>query len=204
MLVYWSNEDDAFLVEVPELPGCTADGQTPVEAVSSAQQAIELWLNTAREFGRTIPEPTGRLKQLARAAGQDLSAYVLDRALPPKAEHLVELLDTLGKGGERRFVLAALNDELSSLTSRDFAAAVEQLDVHQLDPLMQNYVAAMVEQAAAQRSVSPPSWTREVAPLEEPWFATDLRGLRLHLLRSSPIPFKRRNIFVDSGVGARV
>jgi hypothetical protein len=76
--------------------------------------------------------------------------------------------------------------------------------VRHLDPLMQNYVAAMVEQAAAQRKRSAPAWTRNVVPLDEPWFATRLRGLRLHLLRASPVPFKRRNIFIDAGVGARV
>lgn len=153
---------------------------------------------------RVTPREKARLKQLARAAGLDLSAYVLSRALPRHAERLAELLDLLGKGGEHRFVLAALNDELSSLAARDFSAAVEPLEVHDLDPLTRNYVAAMVEQTAAQLNVSPPSWTRTVAPLETPWFATELSGLRLHLLRSSPIPFKRRNLFVDSGVGARV
>lgn len=153
---------------------------------------------------RVTPREKARLKQLARAAGQDLSAYVLARALPQQAERLAALLETLGAGRKDRFALAALNDELSSLTARDFAAAVQALEVRNFDPWTQNYVAAMVEQAAAQRRVSAPPWTREVVPLEEPWFATELAGLRLHLLRSSPIPFKRRNLFIDSGVGARV
>lgn len=153
---------------------------------------------------RVTPREKARLKQLARAAGQDLSAYVLARALPRQAERLAALVETLRAGGQDRFALAALNDELSSLGARDFAAAVQALEVRDLDPRMQNYVAAMVEQTAAQLRVSAPSWTREVVPLEEPWFATDLEGLRLHLLRSSPVPFKRRNLFVDSGVGDRV
>lgn len=60
LIVYWSAEDDAFVVEVPELPGCMAHGATPAEAVESAQEAIALWLDTARELNRPIPEPKGR------------------------------------------------------------------------------------------------------------------------------------------------
>jgi hypothetical protein len=60
----------------------------------------------------------------------------------------------------------------------------------------------MVELAAHQKGVVPPAWVREVPPLDEPHFATPLEGLRL--LRASPVPFKRRNIFIDSSVGDRV
>jgi predicted RNase H-like HicB family nuclease len=60
LIVYWSAEDDAFVVEVPELPGCMAHGATPAEAVASAQEAIALWLDTARELNRPIPKPKGR------------------------------------------------------------------------------------------------------------------------------------------------
>jgi len=61
MIIYWSDEDEAFLVEVPELPGCMADGETYEEAVNNAQQVIHEWIDTARELGREIPEPKGRL-----------------------------------------------------------------------------------------------------------------------------------------------
>ncbi|EFI35373.1 protein of unknown function UPF0150 [Desulfonatronospira thiodismutans ASO3-1] len=61
MIIYWSQEDEAFLVEVPELPGCMADGQSYEEAVANAQVVIEEWIETAREIGRHIPEPRGRL-----------------------------------------------------------------------------------------------------------------------------------------------
>lgn len=60
LIVYWSAEDDAFVVEVPELPGCMAHGATPADAVASAQEAIAIWLDTARELNRPIPEPKGR------------------------------------------------------------------------------------------------------------------------------------------------
>ncbi len=61
MIIYWSHEDNAFIVEVPELPGCMADGQTYQEAVANAEMVIQEWIDTARELGRSIPEPRGRL-----------------------------------------------------------------------------------------------------------------------------------------------
>ena len=61
IIIYWSVEDGAFVVEVPELPGCMADGKTYQEAVANAEIIIEEWLDTARELGRPIPAPRGRL-----------------------------------------------------------------------------------------------------------------------------------------------
>ncbi len=59
IIIYWSNEDEAFIAEVPELPGCIAHGGTPEVALKNAQDAIQLWIDTAKEFGDTIPEPKG-------------------------------------------------------------------------------------------------------------------------------------------------
>ena len=61
LIIYWSEEDEAFVVEVPELPGCMADGATYQEALANAETAIQEWIETARELGRPIPEPQGRL-----------------------------------------------------------------------------------------------------------------------------------------------
>lgn len=61
MIIYWSKEDEAFLVEVPELTGCMADGKTYQEAVSNAETIIQEWIDTAHDLGRSIPEPNGRL-----------------------------------------------------------------------------------------------------------------------------------------------
>ena len=61
LVIYWSDEDNAFLVEVPELPGCMADGSTYQEAVSHAETVIAEWIATAEELGRPIPTPRGRL-----------------------------------------------------------------------------------------------------------------------------------------------
>ncbi|MFZ4703668.1 MAG: type II toxin-antitoxin system HicB family antitoxin [Candidatus Methylumidiphilus sp.] len=57
IIIYWSNEDQAFIADVPELPGCMAHGPTPNEALANAQEAMALWLDTASEFGDSIPEP---------------------------------------------------------------------------------------------------------------------------------------------------
>lgn len=61
LIIYWSKEDQAFVVEVPELPGCMADGETYELAVANVRQVIEEWIETAHELGRPIPEPKGRL-----------------------------------------------------------------------------------------------------------------------------------------------
>ena len=61
VIIYWSDEDDAFVAEVPELAGCMADGATYQEALANAEVIIQEWLETARELGRAIPEPKGRL-----------------------------------------------------------------------------------------------------------------------------------------------
>ncbi|MBF0182536.1 MAG: type II toxin-antitoxin system HicB family antitoxin [Magnetococcales bacterium] len=61
IILYWSREDNAFLAEVPELPGCMADGATRQETIANAEHTIEEWLRTAHELGRVIPEPKGRL-----------------------------------------------------------------------------------------------------------------------------------------------
>ena len=61
MIIYWSKEDDCFVVEVPELPGCMADGNTYQEAASNAEVIIQEWIDTARDAGRPIPEPKGKL-----------------------------------------------------------------------------------------------------------------------------------------------
>jgi predicted RNase H-like HicB family nuclease len=61
LILYWSETDQSFIVEVPELPGCMADGDTYEEALANVQLVIEEWIETAREMGRPIPEPKGRL-----------------------------------------------------------------------------------------------------------------------------------------------
>ncbi len=100
------------------------------------------------------------------------------------------------------YVLAEINDLLAKAS----AAEIESLSAPSIaDPYLANYVAAMVEQAAHMKSsTSPPVWTSAVVPLARPVFATPWMALRAHLLLESPVPFRRRNIFIDSTIGDRV
>lgn len=61
VIIYWSDEDQAFIAEVPELPGCAADGATYQEALANVEVVIQEWIETAKELGRPILEPKGRL-----------------------------------------------------------------------------------------------------------------------------------------------
>ena len=127
--------------------------------------------------------------------------------MPRRDCHLrrVDRTRALGDGApHRRFALAELNDFLTALASAEFDDAVAYADTQGMDRLTANYVAALVDQAASRHDVQPPAWLGSIAPLEEPYFAGGLESLRPHLLREAPVPFKRRNIFVDSGLGDRV
>jgi predicted RNase H-like HicB family nuclease len=61
VIIYWSNDDNSFVAEVPELPGCMADGETQEEALANVSFTIEHWVETAKELKRDIPEPKGKL-----------------------------------------------------------------------------------------------------------------------------------------------
>ena len=65
VIIYWSTEDQTYIAAVPELPGCMAHGSTQQAALASANEAIQLWIDTAREFGDLVPEPKGERLMLA-------------------------------------------------------------------------------------------------------------------------------------------
>ena len=161
-------------------------------------------MKTAQLQIRLTPAQKTRLRQLAAAAGQDVSGYVLDRVLPPGRHRFEDILRRLAREGDHRYALAELHDFLVALAPGQFADAVAPGIAERLSPLLQNYVTAMVEHAAARLGVRPPAWVGDVPPLEDPHFGAPLRGLRLHLLAASPVAFRRRNIFVDAAVGDRV
>ena len=65
IIIYWSNEDNVFIAEVPELPGCMAHGNSYENALANAKEAIHLWIDTAKEFGDPVPTPKGQRLMLA-------------------------------------------------------------------------------------------------------------------------------------------
>lgn len=154
---------------------------------------------------RVSPREKAEVERLALRAGQDVSSYVRSRVLPDDALRFRTLMDRLGEAStDYRYLLAELNDWLSALAPDRFREPMAGASVAELTPFLQNYVAAIVEQAAHRKGVTPPEWTSRVRPLEEPWFATELASVRLHLLKEAPVSFKRRNLFVDATIGDRV
>jgi hypothetical protein len=153
---------------------------------------------------RVTPEQKSRIRRASRRAGMGMSAWILAKLLPGRSEEFQGLVQELARAEDRRPVLAELNDFLVSLRPGELADAVADLPPVRLAPLVANQLAAMVEQAASDLGQVPPLWTRRIEPLGEPWFATQLMSLRLHLLTVSPPAFRRRNLFVDSTLGDRV
>ena len=133
----------------------------------------------------------------------DLSTWVLSRLLPQSRLRFVDLVRALAREPGSSFVLAELHDFLESLGRGDFTIALEVLPTSKLDAVSANQLAAMVETRAARLRVRPPEWAAEIAPLEQPCFATTLLSLRLHLLCNAPAAFRCRNVFVDSTLGDR-
>jgi len=142
------------------------------------------------------------LRRRARAAGMDVSTYVLARALPPAQERFQELVSAVGTS-EKRYALAAIHDLLTALAPNELEETLATADLGGLPPDARNTLAAMVEHAAAMKGAAPPAWVRDVEPLSAPHFATQLRSVRAHLLRVAPVAFRRRNLFVDATLGGR-
>jgi Protein of unknown function (DUF1778) len=152
---------------------------------------------------RVSPAEKAAIQRAARRAGLDMSAYVLARVLPAPARRFQELTGACGDPEDARFALAELNSWLASLAAGELEEAVASAPSG-LAPYFANYVAAMVEYAGAQHGLAPPAWTRAIPSLTAPVFGSALMSLRLYLLTHSPAPFRRRNIFIDATVGARV
>lgn len=144
------------------------------------------------------------IRRAADRAGRDVSGFVMDRVLPPAERLWQEILDRFDGEGLDRFALAEVADFLARLEPAELAHALVCAPMDSVSLEARNYLAAMVEQICDARNVPAPAWTRRVPPLEQPWFGSQIQSLRLHLLRSSPAAFRRRNIFIDTGMGGRV
>lgn len=144
------------------------------------------------------------IARLAKAAGQDMSTFVLERVLSRRGERFAALVGACTDERQRRFALAELNTYLAGMDATELAAAIEAPPSEVKSGYVANYVAAMVEVACARRGIAVPAWARAVPPLPEPVFGSQLETLRLHLLTHSPPAFRRRNLFVDATVGDQV
>ena len=154
---------------------------------------------------RVSPEQKARIKKQASLAGEDVSKWVLLKLLPPDADKFQHLIDKLATSPHApSLMLSEIHDFLQSISAGALEVAVGAADVTALKSLEANYIAAMVEQACSNKGVQMPSWLGTIARLPRPWFASELKSLRLHLLTQSPAPFRRRNLFVDSTLGDRV
>jgi uncharacterized protein (DUF1778 family) len=153
---------------------------------------------------RVTEEEKAAIRRAAERAGMDMSLYVLSRALPAPASRFQEAVRALAAADAPSFALADINSLLAKLTATELRVAIAAPPERALPPFLANYLAAMVEAACGARGIPVPRWTERIAPLDEPAFGSPLRSLRLHLLTHSPAPFRRRNIFIDSSLGARV
>ena len=153
---------------------------------------------------RVSPEEKKQIEQRARRAQLSMSEWVLAQLLSPGQRAFENLCSQLAKQeGTCTYELAALNDLLARLPKSEFSGALTDAPSN-LSPFQFAYVSAMVEFAASIKEVQTPDWAHRAIPLSDPYFASPLKSLRLHLLVNSPPPFKRRNLFIDSSVGERV
>ncbi len=153
---------------------------------------------------RVSPAQKRAIEQQARKAGLNMSEWVMNKLFPSYQVIFQNLVAELAASDQPSYVFAELLEVLDPLSADEYESAVSELPKVQLDPYWQNYLAATVEQAAAAKHAKVPSWTRDIAPLNKPFFGSSLKSLRLHLLMNSPAPFAQRNIFIDASVGGRV
>ena len=161
-------------------------------------------MKTAQLQIRVTPAEKAGIERAARQAGLGMSAYVLGKLLPGRAAQWRSFLQDILRADDKRLALAALSQWLANLPAAELAEALDAPPPAGLPEQLANTVAAMVEHVCAASRVKPPAWTREIAPLAQPAFGSELKSLRLHLLTNSPAAFRRRNLFVDTVVGGQV
>lgn len=168
-----------------------------VKATSPASKSQQLQI-------RVSPTQKRAIQRQAEKARMSMSAWILSRVLPSSRDTFQGLIAELSAADDPRFAFADLLDWLGALDADALEAAIAEPPEARLDRYWETYLAATVEHAAAACGAEVPGWAREVPPLDEPVFGSSLESLRLHLLRSAPPAFARRNLFVDASVGDRV
>ena len=143
------------------------------------------------------------IKEYATANGMSVSSWVIGQLLDRKRVQFGALVSGFDQQ-ETSHLLAELHDLLAHVSITEFERMVEQPPKLPPSSYLRNYIAAMIECAALRLNAVSPSWVKRVQPLEKPIFGTGLVSLRLYLLTNTPLPFRRRNIFVDSTIGDRI
>lgn len=153
---------------------------------------------------RISPHEKAKIIRYASKANMGISQWLMSKALPEVREIFQGLLHEITGQRNTKYILAEIHDLLKNSTGDEFEIMVSDPPQKSLTAFHLNYIAAMVEYTAGQKGRNAPSWTKEIAPLEKPFFGSELKNLRLHLLTHSPPPFRRRNIFIDSTIGKRI
>ena len=147
---------------------------------------------------RVTEEQKAALKRLAAAAEMTVSSYVLAQALPARHQQLDRALEALtAPGADLHAGFEGLASLIGDTGDEEFADALGSPSVEHLTRLLQNQLAALVEQAANARGLEPPGWVQKVPALPRPHFAWPLSSLRPHQIRVTPVAFKRRGVFFD-------
>lgn len=146
---------------------------------------------------RLTPDEKAALKRRASAAGMTVSRYVLEHALPKTGREVGRMVADLSASPGAAHALRPLADLIEAIPGADFHEALADSALDDLEPVSRNHVAALVEQAAHGKGVDPPEWVDRVTPLDRPHFWWALPSLRPHQVRVTPVPFKRRGIFLD-------
>jgi uncharacterized protein (DUF1778 family) len=147
---------------------------------------------------RVTPEQKVELKRLASSARLNVSEYVLATVLPAHRHALADKTEAFAQAHDRASALSELGAYLTGLAPSELSLAVSDIDVTELAPTLQNHVAAMVELVTRSVGLEPPGWAGRIQPQRRPHFARDLPSLRPHQMRVTPVPFKRRNLFIDT------
>ena len=153
---------------------------------------------------RVSPAEKKAIQKASQKAEVGMSEWVLERLFPKNSKLFHDLVNKLKSEPQRSYVLAEIHDLLNRVSAVEFQEMVTRQPDVSLSCYLENYLAAMVEYAAAQKGVKTPAWTQHIKPLDHPHFGSDLMNLRIYLLTHSPAPFRSRNVFIDSTIGQRV
>ncbi|MCZ6641330.1 MAG: hypothetical protein O7F71_07115 [Gammaproteobacteria bacterium] len=150
---------------------------------------------------RVTAAEKAQIKARARQANEDVSGWVLKQLLPGAEVRFQALCKTLATlPTARADGFTDLDDFLAGSSAKTLLHAVAQPPRVDLEPFAANYLAAMIEQNCVVTAIDLPVWLADIEPLLNPWFASSLASLRLHLLTNSPPAFRRRNLFIDGPV----